>query len=183
MKKIRGGCISVEITNEGNGWHLHSHWLLDVDWLEMAEVSQAWGKLVGQEFSICKVKHVQDTEYLQEVSKYVVEGSELAKWPCEQINEFVRACRGVRFFFSFGSMFKLAPLIRAELEAQKPEPPTCDCGESDFMYESEVDTVLATVREIERSGQKAPRTCSRSTVKEQVNKSNMEPFLNPTIGL
>lgn len=150
MKEVRGGCISVEITNEGNGWHLHSHWLVDADWLSMPDISQKWGSLVGQEFAIVKVKDVRNTEYLQEVSKYVVEGSELAKWPREHINEFVQACRGVRFFFSFGSMFKLAPIIRAELEAQKPEPPSCECGDSDFVYESEVDAVLNEIRSMDK---------------------------------
>jgi len=113
--KVKGGCCSTEITNEGRGWHVHAHLLLDVRWLEMAEVSKKWGKLCGQEFAIVKVMDVREKSYLQEICKYVVEGSELAKWPAEHINEFVQAVRGCRMFTSFGTMAKLAPAIRAEL--------------------------------------------------------------------
>ena len=47
FQRVRGGSISVEITNEGNGWHLHSHWLLDCRWLDMPSVTRRWAKLVG----------------------------------------------------------------------------------------------------------------------------------------
>ena len=146
LKKMRGGCTSVEITNEGNGWHLHSHWLIDCDWLVMPEVAKDWAQIVGQEFAVCKVMDCRGKEYVQEVSKYVCEGSELAKWPAEKLNEFVRAIRGLRFFFAFGSLFALGPAIRAELEAQSKPPPECDCGESAFVYRSETDEVLHEIQ-------------------------------------
>jgi hypothetical protein len=147
MRNVRGGCVSIEITNEGNGWHLHSHWLVDADWLPMADVSVAWGKLVNQEFAIVKVKDVRGKDYLKEICKYVVEGSELAKWEPEHINQFVRAVYRNRFFFSFGSLFKIAPQLRAELEMLKPETKPCECGCDDFWFES-LDG--AVVREILR---------------------------------
>jgi len=145
FKQVRGGCISIEITNEGNGWHLHTHWLLDVDWLPMADVAVAWARLVNQEFAICKVKDVREKQYLNEVCKYVVEGSELAKWEAEHINQFVRAAYRNRFFFSFGSLYKLAPALRAELARLKPEAQPCECGCNDFKFES-LDS--AVIREI-----------------------------------
>jgi len=147
---VHGGCISIEITNEGNGWHLHSHWLIDAKWLDMPEISRAWAALVGQKFAICKVKDCRGKDYLQEITKYVAKGSEIASWPPETINEFVTAIRGLRFFFAFGSLHALAPAIRRELQAQKPPPPICECGESDFVYESETNAVLHELREINR---------------------------------
>ena len=139
FQSVNGGCVSIEITNEGAGWHLHSHWLIDARWLDMTAVSKAWGKLVGQNFAVVKIKDVRNAEYLQEVSKYVVEGSELARWPREQINEFVRAVHGLRFFFSFGSLLKLAPKIREELRALRPPGKLCDCGCGSFWYEDAQD--------------------------------------------
>lgn len=147
MREVRGGCISIEITNEGKGWHLHSHWLVDVDWLPMADISVVWGKLVGQEFAIVKIKDVRGKDYLKEICKYVVEGSELAKWEPEHINQFVRSVYRNRFFYSFGSLYKIAPQLRAELEMQKPEAVPCDCGCAEFWFES-LDK--AVVREIIR---------------------------------
>ena len=125
--------------------------LLDVDWLDMPEVAKAWGKLVGQEFAIVKIKDVREKEYLQEICKYVVEGSELAKWPAELINEFVRAQRGLRMFNSFGSLREMAPEIRREINAQKPPSPTCECGADDFLYQSEESALLDDVRNLERN--------------------------------
>ena len=150
FSRVRGGCVSVEITNEGNGWHLHSHWLLDCDWLSMPEVAEDWASLVGQEFAIVKIKDVRGKEYLQEVSKYVVEGSELAKWPRESILEFVTAVRGLRFFFAFGSLHKLGPVIRGELAAQKPPPPICECGASAFVYEDEPTALVHELAKLSR---------------------------------
>jgi len=150
FEKVRGGSVSIEITNEGNGWHLHSHWLLDVRWLDMAAVSLTWSGLVGQEFAIVKIKDARDHDYLQEVTKYVAEGSELAKWPAEHLLEFVTAIRSRRFFFAFGSLFKMGHEIRAEILQAKAPSPVCDCGASDWMFETEEQTVLAEIRKLNR---------------------------------
>jgi hypothetical protein len=155
FKSVRGGCVSVEITRGETGWHLHSHWLIDCPWLDMSSISTTWGKLVGQEFAIVKVKDVRDKAYLQEVTKYVVEGSELAKWPAESINEFVHAIRGRRFFFVFGSLFHESPDIRRELRAQKKPAEACECGESSWTFQSEAQ---AQVEEIMRLNSRPGRT-------------------------
>jgi hypothetical protein len=147
-KAVKGGCVSIEITNESHGWHLHSHWLIDCRWLAMPEISREWGRLCGQEFAIVKILDCRDTEYLQEVTKYVVEGSELAKWPAEQVAEFVSAIRGRRFFFAFGTLFKLGKEIRAELTAEKPERKPCECGCGDFLFETEEQATLNEIRKL-----------------------------------
>lgn len=147
---VKGGCVSIEITNEDRGWHLHSHWLLDVRWLDMPEISREWGRLCGQEFAIVKIMDCRDRDYLQEVTKYVVEGSELAKWPAEHVAEFVSAIRGRRFFFAFGSMFKLGKEIRAEIAAEKPPVAPCDCGCCDFTFEDERQAIVNEVRKLQR---------------------------------
>lgn len=154
MRHVRGGSVSVEITNEENGWHLHSHWLVDVDWLEMPEISKAWGHLVGQSFAIVKIKDARAADYLREVTKYVAEGSELAKWDGNQLNEFVSAIRGKRFFFPFGTLFQAGKAIRAEILANKPPQSPCDCGSVDFTYETEEQATLNEIRKMERSGRK-----------------------------
>lgn len=146
MSAVKGGCVSVEITNEGNGWHLHSHWLIDCRWLDMEKVSRAWAKQVGQQFAICKIMDVRERDYLREVTKYVVEGSELAKWPADQIHEFVRAVKGRRFFFPFGSLFHQSKEIRKELRAEQAEPAACECGCTDFIYEDEVAALVNQLR-------------------------------------
>jgi hypothetical protein len=55
-KDVKGGCVSTEITNEGRGWHLHAHILVEARWVDAGLLAVTWGKLVGQQFGIVKVK-------------------------------------------------------------------------------------------------------------------------------
>lgn len=132
--QVKGGCCSVEVTNESRGWHLHSHWLVDARWIDHKALAEDWADLVGQEFAIVRVYDARDRSYVQELCKYVVEGSEAARWKPDELNEFVRAVRGCRFFFSFGALAKLAPEIRRYLEAQKEPAAVCQCGCSRFSF-------------------------------------------------
>lgn len=147
FQHVKGGCVSVEITNEGNGWHLHAHWLVDATFVSASELAIAWGKLIGQEYGIVKVITATEKNYAAEVAKYVVKGEQMAKWPREHVLEFVTAVKGVRFYFAFGELFKLARQIRAEINQNKPEASGCDCGSKDFIFEDEVSVVLREVRE------------------------------------
>ena len=146
FEKVRGGAVSIEITNEGNGWHVHSHWLIDARWLDMEAISVTWGNLVGQSFAIVKIKDVRGREYCSEVCKYLAKGSEVASWQPDQINEFILAIRGRRFFFAFGDLFKQGKAVRAEIASNKPPQTPCDCGITDFLYESEVSAILNEIR-------------------------------------
>jgi hypothetical protein len=128
---------------------------LDADWLDMPSLSQAWAGLVGQKFAICKVKDVRERDYRQEVCKYVVEGSELAKWPAEHVHEFVRAIKGRRFFFPFGTLFKMQPEIRKALRAHEKVTLPCECGCEDFQFHDEVSEIMATEK---RRGSRNART-------------------------
>ena len=109
------------------------------------------GKARRQEFAIVKIKDVREKEYLQEICKYVVEGSELAKWPAELINEFVQAQRGLRMFNSFGTLREMAPQIRREIAALKPPSPTCECGADDFVYQSEESVIIEDAERLDRN--------------------------------
>ena len=150
FSSVKGGCVSVEITNEGRGWHLHSHWLCDVRFLDIVEISKTWGDITGQEFGICYIKDVRDKSFVQELLKYLVKGSELANWPAEQILEMVTAIRGTRFFFSFGSLFKQGKEIREQLKFMQKPKAKCDCGNTDFIYETELQAVLNELRKAKR---------------------------------
>jgi Replication protein/Transposase zinc-binding domain len=150
FKALLGGCTSIEITNSGEGWHLHAHSLLDMRWLDMEKISVEWGRLVGQQFAIVKVKDVRHTEYLQEVSKYVAKGSELASWSPEQLWEFILAIKGCRFFFAFGTLRKAMPEVRRAIEARKGPGKQCKCGCSKFIYETEASSIIHEVNRAAR---------------------------------
>jgi hypothetical protein len=142
--------------------------LIDCRWLDMEQVSITWGKLVGQNFAIVKVMDVREKDYLQEICKYVVEGSELAKWPADCINEFVQAVRGLRMFNSFGSLRELAPQIRAEIFAAKPPSPVCECGCGEFIYEDEAATILHDAQRLEQRTSKRKHSVRVHGVEQRI---------------
>lgn len=125
----------MEVTNEGKGWHLHAHLLIDVDWLPMADVSQTWAKLLGQDFAIVAAKDVRDRSYLQEVTKYAVKGSEIASWSGKTAKEFIEAFEGVRQFSCFGSLFKDRATRQAIADELAPGKPACkSCQSENLRY-------------------------------------------------
>ena len=123
FKQVRGGTCALEVTNEGRGWHLHAHLLLDVRYIDSGALAIAWAKRIGQAFAIVKVQAVQGDSYAKEVAKYIVKGTQLAGWEGEHSLQFIRAMHGTRAFVAFGS-------AKAGLEfarrAARPEPCSCE---------------------------------------------------------
>lgn len=136
-KDWRGGIYSLEVTNEGRGWHLHLHALIDADWIDSKELARNWSKLVGQDFSIVKVKDARRGDYLNEVAKYAVKGSDLARWSGEEIAQFVDAFEGSRTFGIFGSCYGKREEWKNHMKELRDRPMTCDCGCSLYRVFSE----------------------------------------------
>ena len=128
FSKVRGGCSSIELTNERKGWHLHFHLLMDAGFVDAKELSVAWGGLVGQDYAIVKVIPVEEKSYVQEVCKYVVSAQELAKWTGEQILQFIEALAGRQMFSTFGSFRGMKKIAKLAIEFEKLEEEPCACG-------------------------------------------------------
>jgi hypothetical protein len=132
-----GGCYSLEITNEGRGWHVHFHLLVDARWIDQAQLAKVWGALVGQDFAIVHVTDCRGQDYLREVTKYAVKGTDLAKWPPEEIVTYIAATRGVRTFGTFGTLFKRNAEFREWLQDLQHKDIACPCGCTKFQFISE----------------------------------------------
>lgn len=123
-----GGFYSLEVTNEGRGWHLHAHLLIDARWIDGSELARQWADVVGQDYAIVKVKDARCQTYLKEVTKYAVKGSQLAAWTPADIITFIEAFQGVRTFGVFGSLYGKRTEWREFLETLQAQPPACECG-------------------------------------------------------
>lgn len=99
----RNGCRSLETTNEGRGWHVHIHALIDVRWIDPGELSRRWGRLMGQDYAIVCVKDARLDTYLAELAKYAAKPTQVAAWPPDELRQFVEAHEKVRVFSTFGS--------------------------------------------------------------------------------
>lgn len=124
----RGGLWSLETTNEDRGWHCHFHLLVDVAYVDKRELSILWGKIVGQDYAIVDVKDARQRDYLGEVTKYTVKGSQLAKWEPEDIAAFIYAFSGQRTFGVFGSLYGKRSEWAKELKALADGKRKCECG-------------------------------------------------------
>lgn len=128
MDKVKGGCVSVEATNSvAEGWHLHSHWLVDARFVDMKELAIEWANLVGQHFAIVHYNNSKEKSFVQEVCKYVAKPAEMLAWTAVEIHDFITACRGRRFFFVFGSLFHEGKRIRNFIEESTGKEP-CTCS-------------------------------------------------------
>jgi len=136
-KNWSGGFYSLEVTNEGKGWHLHLHALIDAPWIDAGRLAKQWAECIGQDFAIVKVKDCRSGDYLRELCKYIVDGNMLAGWTGEQIGTYVLALRGQRTFGVFGTLYKLRSEHRTFLDEVQADAPACECGCTTWRYFSE----------------------------------------------
>lgn len=129
-----GGFYSIEVTNEGQGWHLHLHALVESRWIDARQLSRAWARVAGQDFAIVKVKDARGKDYLREVTKYSVKGSDLAGWTGRDIAVFVDAFTGVRTFGVFGNLYGRRKEWADFCKSLAANKPSCDCGCSTFLF-------------------------------------------------
>jgi len=104
VRNWRGGFYTLEVTNEGKGWHLHLHALIDADWIDAGELAKVWNFCNRGTGYIVKVKDAREQNYLAEVTKYAVKGSDLAAWSASDIADFIDAWGKLDTFGVFGSI-------------------------------------------------------------------------------
>lgn len=133
----KGGIYSVEVTNEGRGWHLHLHSLVDAGWIDARELAVTWGKITAGRGFIVKVKDASRHGYLKEVSKYCCKGSEIAKWSSPEILEFITAFTGVKTFGVFGNLYGKRTEWSEWIAHLKESRSACECGCNKFRFYDE----------------------------------------------
>lgn len=173
---VRGGWVSLEITNRGNGWHPHLHVLADVEWLSLTcspprrndsrerkkwkcdqaakELSDTWAELVGQKTASVKSRRCAGAVAIREVMKYAVKGTDLVESKASA-SAVIRAMKSTRLFRGFGTCYGRAK----ELEPLKA-PCTCDSCQEVCSYIPE--DVLATMHERNFRSRRAPSKFERA---------------------
>lgn len=124
----KGGFYSIEVTNEGNGWHLHFHILVDAKWIDAIELSKQWARVTSNIGRIVKVKDARGKNYLAEVTKYTVKGVQLAAWDAQTISRFIDSFTGVRTFGVFGSLYGARTKFKEFWQSVRDTKPMCACG-------------------------------------------------------
>jgi hypothetical protein len=125
---------SIEVTNEGKGWHLHLHALIDAGWIDARELAVVWNSVTSGAGYIVKVKDASQHDYLKEVAKYTAKGSQIAGWPASEIATFIDAFDGVKTFGVFGCLHGKRTEWKAWIESLSKSKKLCDCGCEKFKY-------------------------------------------------
>lgn len=159
--RIQGGVSTIEVTNEGNGWHPHLHILADCEWLALhtpkpyprdnadtirqkcdfarLELSALWAHLVGQQKAIVLAKRVGGNEALIYSLKYATKGSELLECK-EPIAPLIRVLSKSRMLSAFGTLHGQG------LDDPEEEKPACICpdcmNETSYIPEHIMDMML-----------------------------------------
>lgn len=133
----RGGFYSIEITKENAGWHLHFHLLIDADYISQTLLSEAWRRITLGFSYIVKVKDCRREDYLAEVTKYAVKGSQLAKWSPAEIKSFLLSFANARTFGVFGSLYGARTEFAEYIATMKAAKPKCSCGGCNVRYMDE----------------------------------------------
>src|SRR6267378_113545 len=134
----KGGFYALEVTNEGRGWHLHIHALVDAKWIDSFALSEAWQRSTNGLGRIVKVRDARGCDYLKEVTKYVVKGVQLAAFKPDDIATFIDSFTGVRTFGVFGSLYGKRTEFAEWFKAIRNAKPLCKCGSCDIRYFDEL---------------------------------------------
>lgn len=158
-----GGFYNWEVTNEGKGWHLHVHALVESRYIDVNQLSAEWMKVTRGLGRIVHVNDARRKDYLKEVTKYAVKGNQLAAWSGDQIGMFIDAFTGVRTFGVFGSLYGKRTEFREWLKSVCDTSLKCKCGCTDFWYQSDFDYIHGEL--IPQSAARPP-TCDTSSARQ-----------------
>jgi hypothetical protein len=129
-----GGLYSFEVTNIGNGWHLHLHAIVDAFYIDKMGLSRAWSEATNKAGLIVEAKECRDDSYLREATKYAAKGSEISKWKPALIVEFIEAFEGTKTFGVFGNLYRKRTEWKAWIDSLDQQHRTCDCGCTEFYF-------------------------------------------------
>lgn len=125
---VSGGFWSIEITNQGKGWHIHIHAILDSAFLLQEEIEAAWSKRIGQDKSIVDIRVLRGPEPLKEVVKYTAKPTQMLHWKDEELIAFLSVTKQTRMFGVFGSLHSQRAEWKEFIDRVRLQSSACECG-------------------------------------------------------
>jgi hypothetical protein len=128
FEKMKGGFWSMEVTNQGNGFHVHLHVLYEGQFIAQRDIEAKWSKLIGQAKSMVHIKAAKDTKYLDELIKYTAKPTEMVNWPEGDLIRYLEIIQGVKLFGVFGDLHGLRNEWTELVQSLRTERTRCECG-------------------------------------------------------
>ena len=130
--RLKGGCYAIEAVPKSDGWHVHIHAIVDMEFTPKNILWNAWGEALDHPSPNLDIRKIEGRKGLMEALKYTTKQTDLARMSNAQIEEYVTVMRGKRLFSTFGSWFN--PQWDEFLEAAILEPLECHaCKEKGTM--------------------------------------------------
>ena len=131
------GFYTLQVTNNGNGFHAHLHVLIGFPFVDIPKIKHEWARITNGAGQIVKV--VPGHPNLPRLVRYVVRPTELTAWTPAQVGAFARAIENIKTFAVFGSLWSLrtkyAEWLR-EVRYLNRNCPCCGCNSFDFYTEA-----------------------------------------------
>jgi hypothetical protein len=132
FRSAKSGLWAMEITNEGKGWHVHFHLVVDCAWLPVREVSAAWESVCGDGSRVVWIEDASrgglKANLPRYVTKYCGKGFRPESWTSAQLCEFALAVEDGRTFGVFGELLGARSEWREWLRVHTANKRLCECG-------------------------------------------------------
>lgn len=117
----KGGMYAIESPNEGNGWHLHFHLLIEGGYVSQKQLSKDWQEITDDSFIVWIRRVKSSVSAFSRMIEYVKKSPRLATfWHWTEYNAVFK---NVRMVHLFGSWYN-------EFIMEKPSPVPCEaCGQ------------------------------------------------------
>jgi len=128
FESVRAGLWSIEVTNQGNGWHVHLHAVLSSDYIDQALIEQAWSRRIGQAQSIVDIRQLKGDRAAQEALKYSVKPTEMVNWTDAMLLEYLAETETLRMFGVWGDLHAQRSEYTEWIADLRAESSACECG-------------------------------------------------------
>ena len=128
FEAVKAGFWSIEVTNQGRGWHVHLHAVLDSPFLEQASIQEAWSKRIGQTMSIVHIKELRGQDATKEALKYVSKPTEMLNWSDSDLLEYLAETESLRLFGVWGALHARRSEWSEWVAVLRAESSKCACG-------------------------------------------------------
>jgi len=110
---IKGGIYTIQTTQSLQGWHVHLHAVLEMQYVSVQYISKLWEECTEGDGKIVYIKIARMDTVLY-ILRYSLNASEV-----ENVSDYLEATRSIRLFGSFGSCYRAASKeVDAEFEAE-----------------------------------------------------------------
>jgi len=104
-RNVKGAVAGYEVTNSGNGWHVHVHVFYDGRYIPQRELAGVW-RSITRDSGIVDIRAIHDVHgAIREVAKYPFKPKDSASWSERMKHEYRSVMHGKRLYTQYGAWY------------------------------------------------------------------------------